>query len=129
MSSAKIIEEWYICFGGECEKHWVQKILKPGFFHCWAFKLSPGGQFYITVNATRSHTDIDLLPVTSENFAELTKGYKFVKVIVNIDVQKDRGHLCRFNCVEQVKSLIGLSEFWTWTPYQLYKRLTNVTGI
>ena len=125
MSSDKIIEEWIICFGGDCQKHWVQRLLKPGYFHCFAFKLSPGGQFYIVINGTRSHTHVDLLPANDDNFNKLTNDYKFVKVIAEIDVLKDRGHLCRFNCVEQVKSLLGLSEFWTWTPYQLYKRLQN----
>jgi len=121
----RIIEEWYVCFGGDCQKHWVQRLLKRGFFHCFAFKLSPGGQFYIVISATRSHTVVDLLPVNEDNFNELTNEYKFVKVIAEIDVLKDRGHLCRFNCVEQVKSLLGISEFWTWTPYQLYERLKN----
>ena len=125
MSSTEVIEEWTVCFGGECEKHWVQKMLKLGFFHCHAFKLSPGGQFYVAVNPTRSHTDINLLPVSEENFNELTKGGLFVKVICKIDVMNDRGHLCRFNCVEVIKSLLGVSSFWTWTPYQLYKELKN----
>lgn len=123
--SDSVIEEWYICFGGDCQKHWVQKLLRIGYFHCYAFKRSPGGQFYIKVDPTKSHTDIDLLPVNEDNFNKLTNCHKFVKVIVSIDTKKDRGHFCRFNCVEQIKSLIGLSEFWTWTPYQLYKRLKN----
>ena len=123
--SNEIIEEWYICFGGDCQKHWVQKLLKKGFFHCYAFKLSPGGQFYIEVNGMKSHTHIDLLTVNDDNFNKLTNGTKFIKVIATIDTKKDRGHICRFNCVEQVKSLLGLSEFWTWTPYQLYMRLTD----
>jgi len=119
----EIIEEWAVCFSGDCQKHWVQRFLKKGFLHCFAFKLSPGGQFFIVVNATRSHTHIDLLPVNKENLAKLTKGCKFVKVITKIDALQDRGHFCRFNCVEQVKALLGISEFWTWTPYQLYRRL------
>ncbi len=125
MSSGEIIEEWTVCFGGDCQKHWVQRLLKKGFYHCYAFKLSPGGQFYIKVDATKSHTDIDLIPLNQDNFEMLTDCNKFVKVIISIDTKKDRGHLCRFNCVEQVKSLLGISEFWTWTPYQLYKRLKN----
>ena len=121
----EIIEEWTICFGGRCEKHWVQKLLKIGYYHCYAFKLSPGGQFYIVVNPVRSHTHIDLLPVNEDTFNELTNCTKFVKVICSINVNNDRGHFCRFNCVEMVKSLIGVSSFWTWTPYQLYRRLKN----
>jgi hypothetical protein len=36
-----------------------------------------------------------------------------------------RHTLCVFNCVEVVKSLIGVRAFWCWTPYQLYKRLSH----
>ncbi len=123
MSLDSTIEEWYVCFDGVDNKHWIQRYLKKGFYHCYAFKESPGGKFYIVVNATRSHTDVDLLLINDDNFNKLTNVNKFVRVIVSIDTKKDRGHLCRFNCVEQVKSLLGISEFWTWTPYQLYKRL------
>jgi len=124
-SDNEITEEWYVCFGGKCEKHWVQKLLRVGFYHCYAFKLSPGGQFYIVVNPVRSHTDIDLLPVNDENFNKLTNCTKFVKVICNINADKDRGHVCRFNCVEMIKSLIGVSSFWTWTPLQLYRSINH----
>lgn len=74
----------------------------------------------------RSHLHLDLVPVSDDNFVELTKCNKFVKVIVDIDTKVDRGHLCRFNCVEVVKSLIGMKSFWTFTPYQLYKKLRRI---
>jgi len=123
MSLDNILEEWTVCFRDPVKYHWYQKYMKKGFQHCYAFKLSPGGQFYIVVDPARSHTHIDLLPVTDENYQLLTKGYKFVTILREIDLNFDRGGICRFNCVEVVKSLIGLKSFMTFTPYQLYKRL------
>jgi len=117
------IEEWYICFKDVPTKHWVQRFLKKGFYHCYAFKLSPGGQFLMVAEPMRSHLHIDLVPANDENLNILLDCNKYVKVIVKIDTAKDRGHFCRFNCVEVVKSLIGLKSFWTFTPYQLYKEL------
>lgn len=125
MSSADVIEEWFVCFKDVPNKHWIQPLLKRGFSHCYAFKESPGGQFLIIAEPMRSHLDIDIVPNNKENVEKLTKGAKFVRVVVKYDLTKDRGHFCRFNCVEVVKSLIGVSSFWTFTPYQLYKRLAK----
>lgn len=125
MSSDDVIEEWYVCFKSVSTKHWVQRLLKPGFYHCYAFKESPGGQFLMLVDPMRSHVDFDLLPNNKENIAKMTNCNKFVRVIVKYDLSKDRGNFCRFNCVEVVKSLLGMKSFWTFTPWQLYKRLTK----
>jgi len=123
MSSVEVVEEWHVCFKDVDEKHWVQLVLEKGFSHCYAFKESPGGQFIMLVEPMRSHLDIDLLPNNEESLAKIMDCNKVVTVVVTYDLTKDRGHICRFNCVEVVKSLIGIDSFWTWTPHQLYKRL------
>ncbi len=124
-SDNDVIEEWYVCFKDVPNKHWIQRFIKKGFRHCYAFKESPGGQFLIIAEPMRSHLDIDIITNNKANFEQLTKCNKLVTVIVRYDLTKDRGHFCRFNCVEVVKSLIGVSSFWTFTPYQLYKRLIS----
>ena len=120
-----VIEEWWVCFKDVPNKHWIQRFLKKGFYHCYAFKESPGGQFIMLVDPMRSHVDVDLIPNNDDNLTKMTNSCKVVKVIVRYDLKKDRGHFCRFNCVEVVKSLIGIKSFWTFTPWQLYKRLTK----
>lgn len=118
-------EEWVVCFSKASQKHWVQKFLHKDFQHCYAFKLSPGGKFFMLVDPIRSYTMVDLIPASNEAFEELTENVTFLTVIATIDLMKDRGHFCRFNCVEMVKALIGLKSFWTFTPRQLYRRLKN----
>ena len=124
-SGDDIIEEWHVCFKDVPNKHWIQRFIKKGFLHCYAFKESPGGQYWMIVEPMRSHVDFDIIPKSKENFEQLTNCNKLVTVVVRYDLTKDRGHFCRFNCVEVVKSLIGVSSFWTFTPYQLYKRLIS----
>ena len=68
---------------------------------------------------------IDLVPADNENYKALTEGVTFVNVVATIDLRKDRGHICRINCVEIIKSFLGINSFFTFTPYQLYKRLKN----
>ena len=116
-------EEWVVCFSKAGRKHWIQKFLNKDFQHCYAFKLSPGGKFFMIVDPIRSYTMIDLMPANEEAFNELTENATFLTVIATIELSKDRGHFCRFNCVEMVKALIGLKSFWTFTPYQLFRRL------
>lgn len=119
----EVVEEWFVCFKDVGRKHWVQKFLKTGYQHCYAFKTSPGGQFLVIAEPMRSHLDIDIVQLNDDNLNKLLDCTEYVQVVVSYDLTKDRGHFCRFNCVEVVKSLIGLKSFWTFTPYQLYKRL------
>lgn len=125
MSSDKVIEEWFVCFEDAEPKHWLQRFMKPGFKHVMAFKYSPGGKFLIVVEPLFSHTSIDLIEATPENVAIMKLGCKVVTVITEHELSFDRGGICRFNCVEVVKSLLGIKSFFTFTPYQLYRRLTD----
>lgn len=117
--------EWFVCFKDVKESHWFQKYLKPGFKHCYAFSLSPGGQFYQVVDPARAFTLVELYPKTDEMFDELTNCNEYVKIVSVIDREKHRGTICHFNCVEVVKSLIGMDSFFTFTPYQLYRKIKD----
>ncbi len=127
MSSNDYVRQqmWTVCFAGATRKHWVQRFLKDGFEHCYAFTASPGGKFFMLVDPIRSYTMLDLLPADDDTYKELTEGVTFVNVVATIDIRKDRGHFCRINCVEVIKSFLGINSFFTLTPYQLYKRLKN----
>jgi len=118
-------EIWTVCFSKAANKHWVQRFLHKDFQHCYAFKKSPGGQFFLIVDPIRSYTVVDMVPANEEEFKLLTENVTFLTVVATIDLTKDRGHFCRFNCVEMIKALIGLKSFWTFTPKQLYRKLKN----
>lgn len=118
-------EQWTVCFSKAIRKHWVQRFLHKDFQHCYAFKISPGGKFFIIVDPIRSYTVVDLVPATEEEFKALTENVTFLNIVATIDLNNDRGHFCRINCVEVVKSFLGLKSFWTFTPFQLYRKLKN----
>ena len=122
-----ITERWYIVFRGSEYKHWLFNWIQPEFQHCYAVKESPGGEFWIVVNNTAAHTDVQLkskldyphIRLLAPNCVILT-----IQAIIRPD--NNRHPFCVFNCVEMCKSLLGIKAFWCWTPYQLYRRLTNV---
>jgi hypothetical protein len=115
-------EEYFIVFQEAESKHWVQRFLKQGFSHCWAYKRSPGGQFWIVIDPMQSHLHIDLIDIDTK-LHELHKDATILRISNRIDVSRERGHLCRFTCVEVVKCLLGIKSPLAFTPYQLYKRL------
>ena len=71
-----------------------------------------------------THTHVDIYPVDDyPNIRMMTDdGDKIVKVRANIK-EDERWTLCIINCVEVVKSLLGIRSFKTVTPRQLYKYL------
>lgn len=117
--------EWFIIFTKSELKYWLMDKLEPNFQHCYAMKKSDGGQFWMIVNPMRSHTQVLLESVDEYPHPRLYTGEESVIVPIraNIDPMLNRHTLCVFNCVEVLKSLLGIKDFWLWTPYQLYKRL------
>jgi hypothetical protein len=126
---SKNIQEYYIIFTSSKHDNWMIRMLTAPFQHVYAIKESPGKQFWIIVNPLVTHTDIDILPVSKYNHIRtlVHKNDKIIKVRANIK-NKERWTFCVINCVEVVKSLLGIRSFWTFTPRQLYKYLRRHHG-
>ena len=122
----KQTSEYYIVFGKSKLNHWVMKLLDAHFQHCYAVKLSPGKTFWIIVDPKRGFTDIFLQPVDKYPTIRALVGSD--KTVLNVKAyltEAKRDRFCVFNCVEVVKSLIGLNKFFIFTPKQLYKYLAG----
>ena len=122
--STKYIEHWYVIFRPTTLKHWIFRWLNPHFQHVYAVKESPGGEFWIVVDAKNSFTQVRMLSKMDYPHIRLLEPDSVIlsiRAIINPD--NYRYTLCLFNCVEVVKSVLGIRAFWCWTPYQLYKRL------
>lgn len=117
--------EWFVIFNESQLDHWLLKRLPKKFQHCYAMKKSDGGQFWVVVNPMSSHTSVTMELVDDYPHPRLYAGIDSVIVPIRVTVVTDRYRhtLCVFNCVEVVKSLLGICDFWLWTPHQLYKRL------
>ena len=120
-----IIQEYYVIFTDSKRDNWMVKRLKAPFQHVYAIKKSEGGHFWVKVDPTSPATLIDLYPVHQyPDYRLLIKDSdKVIRVTAKIDPDRERWTLCIFNCVEQVKALLGIRSFWTWTPRQLYRYL------
>ncbi len=122
----KHIVNWYVIFRKTSLKHWVFKWLDSEIQHCYAVKESPGGEFWLKVDAKNSLTEVELLSkVDYPHIRCIAPDSVILSVRAKIDVESYRYTFCVFNCVEVVKSLLGIRAFWCWTPHQLYKRLCH----
>lgn len=99
------------------KQHWLIKRLERGFRHCFiAFE---DDDHWIVIDPLHTHTQVFICD-DIEQYAG--NGATLLPIQTNIK-QAFRGGLCWFNCVEAVKSHIGLKSFFTFTPFQLYGRL------
>ena len=124
--SSKHTEHYYVIFRKTRLKHWVFKWLDSELQHVYAVKESPGGEFWIVIDGKNSVTQVNLLSkVDYPHIRCIEPDSVILSIRAIIDPSSYRHTLCVFNCVEQVKALLGIRSFWCWTPYQLYKRLNH----
>jgi len=109
-----------ICFC-DSEEHLLKPLLKPGFSHCFAIKHTDDN--YIIVNSSRSHVEVDALPVTPLVYADLVEGMTQITLWVQVDERRSIAGLRWLSCVESVKSLLGIQSKRILTPHQLYRYL------
>lgn len=126
-SGDKIIEDWYIIFTHSHYDFWLMKWLKKGFQHCYAVKESPGGNFWIVVDTKNCATIVTMQ--SKEDYPHIRTMCHLTDTVLPVRARIDRNKrlwpLCIFNCVEQVKMLLGMKDCRALTPWQLYRRLTN----
>lgn len=124
--STNHIEYWYIIFRKTELKHWVFRWLDPEFQHCYAVKESPGGEFWIIVNSKSCYTDVTIKSkLDYPHIRSLDPNSVILSIRAIMQPDDYRYTFCVHNCVEVCKSVLGIKDFWLWTPYQLYKRLVS----
>lgn len=121
--------KYFIIFTRSKLKHWVFRFLDSEIQHVYAMWKSPGGQMWVVLNPASSHTRLELLTVDEYPHPRCYTGENSVIIPVKttINVLNRRWGPCIFNCVEVVKSLLGVKNFWIFTPYQLLKHLRGQT--
>lgn len=118
--------EYYIVFTKSNLRHMFTRWLDPEFQHCYAVKKSEGGQFWIIIDPKRGFTDVDLKTVDEFPTIRALLGWQPVILRIKHRVSNQlRWRVWHLNCVEFVKTLLGVNSFWIWTPRQLYDHLTG----
>lgn len=114
--------KYYIIFTGSNMNHWIMKWLDPYFKHCYAVKKSPGGKFWIEINPKRGFTDVEIH--STEQYPTIRDLCKDAVIIETKQrVKHTHWRVWHLNCVEFVKTLLGIDNYWVWTPKQLYNHL------
>ena len=124
--SEQYSQHWYVVFRKTKLNHWVFRWLDSEFHHVYAVKESEGGEFWMVVDAKNSCTEVNLLSkIDYPHIRCVAPDSVILSIKAIIQPNNYRHTLCIFNCVEVVKSLLGIRSFWCITPYQLYKRLSH----
>ena len=106
-------------FGGH-PTFWWQHFLKKGFYHCLV--ALGEGKNWILLDPLAQCLDVLVLHDTQLKEYLTLRGYQVIETVV----QEPRAHALRirpFTCVETVCRILGLSEAFILTPYQLFKHL------
>ena len=108
----------YVVFGGG-RTHWWTRFLKKGFYHC--FVILGDGYKWIIIDPVMDFTDVVLVQDWCIVDFLKEKGYKFILTKPKHIYGKRKNALRLFTCVEVAKSLLGITEHFIFTPYQLFK--------
>ena len=109
----------YVAFGGK-RNHWIPKLLKKGFSHC--FIILGDGTNWVLIDPVIGYND--MISLKGKRVFEYLKEKKFTLVKTTIDYKTKRPfHLRPLTCVEIVKGFLCINNPFIFTPYQLYKYL------
>lgn len=109
--------------------------LKRGFRHCGVIVFYGSSLVGVQVDPGQARTLVRTWPrpLGSVTFdRELSRmrdeGYIVAEYHSHVIPERtSRFPLC--TCVEQVKRILGITGFWIWTPYQLWKHLQEVRNV
>ncbi len=120
ISNPKTQKAWVV-FSGQTELPWL-KILKPGFRHCYV--IINDGDHWISIDPLSCHTEIMVHHLTPDFDLPSWLRRRNLKVVAaDITPQQRQAPVSLYSCVESVKRILGVHDFWVMTPHQLYRRL------
>jgi hypothetical protein len=115
--------EWYVVFTQAKYPHWIFNVVDKNIGHVYAVRSLNDYQWLVVQPRTNITETIIMLKCQYPTINQLVDSSdKVVKVKVK-QSEKVRGGLNWFTCVEQIKALLGISDFFTFTPKQLYNGL------
>jgi hypothetical protein len=116
--------QWTLVFTESAYDHWSMRWLHPRMRHVYAIRRE--GDYWLKVDSGGNLLSTTLLSLEDYPHIRDYTGNKATLVHVwSTPILTHRGGWCYFNCVEVCKALLGIKSFLTFTPYQLFRRLTN----
>ena len=128
--SKEVSENWHVVFINAENDNILTKYLQKGFQHVYAMRETDGGFLWQVIDPTQSHIHLSLVSTNDFPHPRLYAGADavIIPVTVHISRKSKMARLCVFNCVEVIKGVLGIKDFFIHTPYQLYKYLINKGG-
>ena len=116
------LKEWHVAFCDVKRPNFVQKILKPGFRHCWAFTFDPDADVWLVFDPAWYNCVIRAVPkpvIGAFINRAISEGPVLCMPVQQRPIRKSRIFL---SCVSQISHLVGVDLFLA-TPYQLFCEL------
>ena len=113
-----------VVFAGHADLWWL-RLLKPGFRHC--FVALGDGRIWVSIEPLSHCTEVVVTPVHGPFDLAAhyrAQGLTVVETVVR-NVPSTPMPWRPFTCVEGVKRVLGLRAPWVWTPWDLYRCLTE----
>ena len=136
-SSGSVQRDMWVVFYDPPSDLWWNKYLHKGYHHCMTIQWD--GFMWILNNHTLGHTETMTLPVEEWKHVKMFiehwwEGENFSYVHVNRVLDSERSKRIKwlftpYTCTELVKAHLGVEDYFTWTPYQLYKLLKKNSEI
>ncbi len=121
--SPKNTQSAWVVFTGQTELKWL-RILKAGYRHCYV--LINDGEHWISLDPLSGYTEImvhHIAPAFDLPGWLRSHGLKVVDAPMK---QPGCQSPCLvYSCVEAVKRVLGMHEWWIVTPWQLYRNLSR----
>lgn len=121
----RISEDWYLIFTGSKLEHWLMPFLQPSFKHCLMVREDAG----LWQIVSRAHCYLNVETKFVDDYPHIRQLYPnavILPVTTSIDPDKPQYHLGINSCVDVCKGLLGISAFWIFTPWQLYKHVKRM---
>lgn len=132
-------QKTYVVFndGDKENPRWFTKYLKKGFKHCCVYHYD--GYQWLKIEKNYQHTSVEILAYINDKPTKI--GQDILEHLDGIVVEVDRESLIKslngklrcfpfvlLNCSEYIKDFLGVSDYFIFTPYQLYKHLEELNN-
>lgn len=122
VSDPKTQRAWVV-FSGQADLPWL-RLLRPGFRHCYV--LINDGEHWMSIDPLSCHTEVMVHHIAPAfDLPGWLRARNLTVVQADVRPQSRPAPWSVYSCVEVVKRILGLQDFWVLTPYQLYRRLTR----
>jgi hypothetical protein len=104
-------------------RHWLNRLLKPGFRHC--FVAVQSGGYWIEIDARDGLPMVKVQCAADYDLAGFYRDNGFSVIEACQSARPPVGPVSAANCAGMVKAILGLRAPLALTPYQLYRRLSR----